>query len=72
MEQKQYKRTTREVPQDVRDRISASLTGRKKTPEHCQHISDALRADTGGYWSHIPKGVVIDDGDDPTSNGDIV
>lgn len=52
---KEYKRKTREVPQAVRDKISASLTGRKKSPEHCKHISDSLRADTGGYWSRIPK-----------------
>ena len=67
MEQKQYKRTSREVPQEVRDKISASLRGVKKSAEHCKHISDALRADTGGYWSHIKK-----KGDDPIVNGDIV
>lgn len=54
--EKEYKRKTREVPQAVRDKISASLLGRKKTPEHCKHISDALRAETGGYWSKITKG----------------
>lgn len=69
MEQKHYKRTSREVPQVVRDKISASLKGVKKSPEHCQHISDSLRADTGGYWSHIKK---KEDGDNPVSNGDIV
>lgn len=53
--EKEYKRKTREVPQAVRDKISASLLGRKKNPEHCKHISDALRAETGGYWSKIPK-----------------
>lgn len=52
---RQYKRQTREVPQHVRDKISASLTGKKKTPEHRANISKGLRADTGGYWSHIPK-----------------
>lgn len=52
---KQYKRKTREVPQEVRDKISASLRGVKKTPEHCKHISDSLKAETGGYWSRIPK-----------------
>lgn len=74
MEQKQYKRTTREVPQDVRDRISASLRGKKKTPEHCRNISNALRADTGGYWSKIPSSIVHYEDDDttPVSNGDIV
>lgn len=55
MESKQYKRQTREVPQAVRDKISASLRGVKKTPEHCANISKGLRADTGGYWSRIPK-----------------
>lgn len=53
--EKEYKRKTREVPQAVRDKISASLKGREKSPEHCKHISDSLRADTGGYWSRIPK-----------------
>ena len=52
---KQYKRKTREVPQEVRDKISASLRGVKKTAEHCKHISDSLRAETGGYLSRIPK-----------------
>ena len=52
---RQYKRQTREVPQEVRDKISASLKGVKKTPEHCRNISKGLKADTGGYWSHIPK-----------------
>lgn len=47
----EYKRKTREVPQEVRDKISASLKGVKKTPEHCRNISNGLN----GYWSHIPK-----------------
>ena len=54
MEQ-QYKRKTREVPEIVRQRISASLRGRKKSPQHCQAISDGLKAETGGYWSKIPS-----------------
>lgn len=52
---KQYKRQNRSVPQNVRDKISASLKGKKKSAEHCEHISQSLRADTGGYWSHIKK-----------------
>ena len=52
---KEYKRKTREVPQAVRDKISASLKGREKSPEHRANISKGLRADTGGYWSRIPK-----------------
>ena len=55
MKTKQYKRQTREVPQEVRDKISASLKGRKKSIQHCQAISDGLKASSGGYWSHIPK-----------------
>ena len=51
MENRQYKRQTREVPQEVRDKISASLKGVKKSPEHCRNISNGL----SGYWSHIPK-----------------
>ena len=47
----EFRRQTREVPQQVRDKISASLRGVKKTPEHCKRISDSLR----GYWSKIPK-----------------
>ena len=52
---KEYKRKNREVPQAVRDKISASLKGREKSPEHRANISKGLRADTGGYWSRIPK-----------------
>ena len=52
---RQYKRQTREVQQEVRDKISASLKGVKTTPEQCRNISNGLKADTGGYGSHIPK-----------------
>ena len=58
MEEKTYKRHTREVPQDVMAKISASLKGVTKTAEHRKHISDSLRADTGGYWSKIPKSII--------------
>lgn len=50
-----YKRKTREVSQATRDKISAKLKGVKKSATHCRHISQGMRADTGGYWSHIPK-----------------
>ena len=62
-----YKRRTREVPQAVREKISQSLRGVKKSPEHCKNISKGLRADTGGYWSHIPPKP-----QDPISAGEIV
>lgn len=55
IQNKQYKRQTREMPDSVKQKISASLRGRKKSAEHCRAISDALKAETGGYWSKIPK-----------------
>ena len=45
-----YKRTTREVPPEVRQKISASLRGRKKSYTHCQNISNGLKK----MWSQIP------------------
>lgn len=54
MEQKNYKRQTREMPQEVKDKISASLRGRAKNYSHRMAISDGMKAETGGYWSHIP------------------
>lgn len=59
-----YKRKTREVPQSVRDRIAASLRGKKKSEAHRKKISNSLKAATGGYWAHIPpktqSGTTID------------
>lgn len=64
--QKQYKRTERSVPDQVRQKISNSLKQyneihpRGKASEGSEwatNISRALRSDTGGYWSKIkPKG----------------
>ena len=68
IQNKQYKRQTREVPKIVRDKISASLRGRKKSAEHCRAISDGLKAETGGYWSRIPPKQTSDD-DVPPQNG---
>ena len=50
-----FKRKTREVPQSVRDRISDSLRGRKKSEAHKRKISNSLKASTGGYWAKIPS-----------------
>lgn len=47
---KQYKRQTREMPQYVKDKISASLTGRKLSPETKKRISDGQRK----AWAQIP------------------
>lgn len=65
--EKQYKRLTREVPEAVKNKISASLRGVKKSPEHCQHISKGL----ADYWAKIPSGKNMD-GKNPIENGDIV
>lgn len=54
MEAMQYKRKTREMSDVTKQKISTALKGRKKTPTHCQAISDGLKAETGGYWSRIP------------------
>lgn len=64
MEQKQYKRKTREMSDATKQKISQKLKGRMKTPSHCQAISDGLKAETGGYWSKIPKK------DDSNNGGD--
>ena len=38
----------------TKQKISQKLKGRAKSPQHCQAISDGLKAETGGYWSKIP------------------
>lgn len=54
--EKQYKRKTREMSDITKQKISQKLKGRAKSPQHCQAISDGLKAETGGYWSKIaPK-----------------
>lgn len=58
-----YKRKNREVPQEVKDRISAALRGRKKSQAQCKKISNSLKK----AWSRIPRqetgmsGTTIDD-----------
>lgn len=48
---KQYKRQTRQMPQAVRDKISAKLKGRKLSDTTKQRISDGQRK----AWAQIPK-----------------
>ena len=51
MEQnKVYKRQDRTVSPQTREKISASLRGRKKSYTHCQHISQGLK----NMWQQIP------------------
>lgn len=42
---------TRQVPQNVRDKISATLKGRQLTTAHKQAISQGQRA----AWARVPK-----------------
>ena len=54
VQNKNYKRQTREMPISVRQKISAKLKGKPKTFQHRVAISNSLKAETGGYWSKIP------------------
>jgi hypothetical protein len=49
IQNKNYKRTSREMPQQTRDKISAKLRGRKKSVTHRQAISKGLKK----AWSCI-------------------
>lgn len=52
MEQKVYKRKTREMSDATKQKISQKLKGRMKSPSHRQSISKGLKA----MWSTIePK-----------------
>ena len=59
MEQKVYKRKTREMSDATKQKISQKLKGRMKSPSHCQAISDGLKA----MWDSIPKKDSNDGGD---------
>ena len=61
---KQYKRRDRSVSPETAQKISSSLKSYNAThprgkasdgSQWSKRISDSLKADTGGYWSHIPK-----------------
>lgn len=60
MEQKVYKRKTREMSDATKQKISQKLKGRMKSPSHCQAISDGLKA----MWDSIPKKDDSNDGGD--------
>lgn len=47
---KNYKRQSREVSSDTRQKISAALRGRSKSETHKDNISKGLKT----YWEHIP------------------
>lgn len=48
---KNYKRKFRERDEITKMRISNSLRNRAKSAEHCQAISDGLKA----YWEGVPS-----------------
>lgn len=50
MNNKQYKRQCREMPQYVKDKIAASMRGRKLSDETKRRISDGQRK----AWAMIP------------------
>ena len=45
-----YKRTTRQMPDATKQKISAALRGRKKSFSHCKAISKGLKEK---YWASI-------------------
>ena len=51
MEQTNYKRKTREMSDETKQKISAKLKGRRKSVETCKSISDGLKI----YWHSIPS-----------------
>jgi hypothetical protein len=49
MEQKNYKRKTREMSDETKQKISSKLKGRRKSAQTCKSISDGLKI----YWHSI-------------------
>ena len=47
----EYKRQYRDLPDEVKKRISASTKGRAKSYDHKQHISQGMIK----YWSSVPN-----------------
>ena len=64
-QQKTYKRQYREMDDATKKKISRTLTGRPKTDQHKQNISNGLKA----MWEKIPH---RPDSDDYISSGKIV
>ena len=51
METKHYKRTSREMPQEVKSKIAAAMTGKKHSEATKQLISQQLVK----YWKNFPQ-----------------
>ena len=60
IQNKQYKRQTRKMSDQTKQKISQSLTGRRKSPTHVNNISQGLK----NYWSQIPKSDESDSSND--------
>ena len=45
----EYKRQYRDLPDEVKQKISASMKGRAKSYDHKQHISQGMKK----YWSSV-------------------
>lgn len=63
----EYKRKQRELSDVTKQKISASLRGRKKSFSHCQNISKGLE----NYWSQVPSMGNDDDTDGRTTMSDL-
>ena len=58
----EYKRQYRDLPDEVKQKISASTRGRAKSYDHKQHISQGMKR----YWDTVPSRASSSD----TSNTD--
>ena len=58
----EYKRQYRDLPDGVKEKISASMKGRAKSYDHKQHISQGMKRD----WETVPSKASSSD----TSNTD--
>lgn len=47
----EYKRQYRDLPDEVKQRISASTKGKAKSYDHKQHISQGMKK----YWRNVPS-----------------
>lgn len=50
----EYKRQFRDLPDEVKQKISASTKGRAKSYDHKQHISQGMKR----YWRSVPSRTV--------------
>ena len=47
----EYKRQYRDLPNGVKEKISATMKGRAKSYDHKQHISQGMKK----YWQNVPN-----------------